>query len=160
MDRGSSLVGGVESLERSKLANAFADHGDVVFRAARALCGPSAALDVTTDVFVQFGRDEQEFDDPGRLRGLLLMSTRDRAQELNRVRGARGVGGRSVAVALSRLPAAERDAVLMALYGGCSYRETAVVLDTAESTIKSLLRSGLERLRADLLPAARRPSTS
>ena len=54
-----------------------------------------------------------------------------------------------VRTAIERLPAAEREAILVAFYGGCSYREAAARLGEPEGTVKSRIRSGLRRLRPD-----------
>jgi RNA polymerase sigma-70 factor (ECF subfamily) len=48
--------------------------------------------------------------------------------------------------ALSQLPEAERSAIVLAYYGGHSYREVASVLGAPEGTIKSRIRSGLLKL--------------
>jgi RNA polymerase sigma-70 factor (ECF subfamily) len=48
--------------------------------------------------------------------------------------------------ALSQLPEAERSAIVLAYYGGHSYREVASVLGAPEGTIKSRIRSGLSKL--------------
>ena len=41
----------------------------------------------------------------------------------------------------------------MAYFGGYTYREVAARLDLPEGTVKSRIRSGLKRLRAELLDA-------
>ena len=47
----------------------------------------------------------------------------------------------------------ERKAIELAYFGGHTYRQVAVMLDTPEGTIKSRIRSGLRRLRKDLAEA-------
>jgi RNA polymerase sigma-70 factor (ECF subfamily) len=52
--------------------------------------------------------------------------------------------------ALGALPIDERRAIELAYYGGHSYRDVALMLDQPEGTVKSRIRSGLRRLRAEL----------
>jgi RNA polymerase sigma-70 factor (ECF subfamily) len=44
------------------------------------------------------------------------------------------------------LPVAQREAVTMAYFGGCSYREVAERLGIPEGTAKSRMRMALSRL--------------
>ena len=48
---------------------------------------------------------------------------------------------------LDALTATQRDAVVLAYYGGRTYREVAAELDAALTTVKSRIRDGLLRLR-------------
>lgn len=52
--------------------------------------------------------------------------------------------------ALAKLPANQRAALVMCHYEGASYKETADVLDTSESAIKSLVHRARERLTQEL----------
>ena len=58
-----------------------------------------------------------------------------------------------VKIALRALPDGEREAILLAYFGGHTYREVADLLDTPEGTVKSRIRSGLKRMRGELLGA-------
>jgi RNA polymerase sigma-70 factor (ECF subfamily) len=55
--------------------------------------------------------------------------------------------------AMTTLHPTERKAVHLAYFGGRTYREVAVELGEAEGTVKSRIRSGLKRLRAELAAA-------
>jgi RNA polymerase sigma-70 factor (ECF subfamily) len=55
--------------------------------------------------------------------------------------------------ALAALPADERRAIELAYFGGHTYRQVAVMLDTPEGTVKSRIRSGLRRMKQSLADA-------
>src|SRR5439155_6244960 len=61
--------------------------------------------------------------------------------------------GDQVREALAALPAEERRAIELAYFGGHSYREVATMLGQPEGTVKSRIRSGLQRLRGGLTAA-------
>jgi RNA polymerase sigma-70 factor (ECF subfamily) len=48
--------------------------------------------------------------------------------------------------ALRQLSQEERDALVVTYYGGCTYREAAVLLGQPEAAVKTHIRSGLRRL--------------
>ena len=57
-----------------------------------------------------------------------------------------------IKVALAELPAAQRQAIEMAYYGGMTCNEIATSAGTSVGTIKTRLRLGLVKLRVTLLP--------
>ncbi|GAC1517385.1 MAG: hypothetical protein NVS1B12_02470 [Acidimicrobiales bacterium] len=164
-----SATGGVEADEA--FATAYDDHSRAVHNLARTVCGPSSAEDVTQNVFLALWRNPGRFDPSrGSLRTLLLTMTHNMAIDLLRSgtarrqredRAAPHLSGRSPDIeaevesddnvtrilrALDTLPGGEKDAIVTSFYGGCTYRQTAVVLGQPEGTVKSRIRAGLRRL--------------
>ncbi|MDT0141848.1 MULTISPECIES: ECF RNA polymerase sigma factor SigK [Microbacterium] len=60
------------------------------------------------------------------------------------------IEGQKVAVALSGLPDAQREALTLAYYGGYSQSEIAALVGAPLGTIKTRMRDGLSRLRAEM----------
>ncbi|MFB8387208.1 ECF RNA polymerase sigma factor SigK [Microbacterium sp. NPDC055910] len=58
--------------------------------------------------------------------------------------------GRRVATALAELPEAQREALILAYYGGYSQSEIAALVGAPLGTIKTRMRDGLSRLRMHL----------
>ncbi len=59
-----------------------------------------------------------------------------------------GIEGERVTAALSDLPEAQREAIVLAYYGGYSQNEIAALVGAPLGTIKTRMRDGLTRLRA------------
>jgi len=59
--------------------------------------------------------------------------------------------GEQVREVMATLSEAERRAIELAYFGGHTYREVARILDQPEGTVKSRIRTGLTRLRTQLL---------
>jgi RNA polymerase sigma-70 factor (ECF subfamily) len=55
--------------------------------------------------------------------------------------------------ALDALTPLEREAIELAYYGGHTYRQVAAILSQPEGTVKSRIRSGLQRMRDRLVAA-------
>jgi RNA polymerase sigma-70 factor (ECF subfamily) len=59
-----------------------------------------------------------------------------------------GIEGEKVVEALATLPDAQREALVLAYYGGYSQNEVAVLVGAPLGTIKTRMRDGLTRLRS------------
>lgn len=76
--------------------------------------------------------------------GIRDASTRtDAVDELAQIR----IDGGRATQALSELPEAQREALVLAYFGGYSQREIAVLVDAPLGTVKTRMRDGLTRLR-------------
>lgn len=162
--------------------SAYREHYPLAFSAAQRVLGDaSAAEDVVQDVFTVLWRDPSKFDPVrGSLPGYVAMMARSRAVDRLRSRNAglaavdrlavhdarREAGidtpadsvvrrdeAARVLAALSELPAAQRDAVLLAFGRGLSTAEIARAAEVPLGTAKSRLRLGLQRTRQALVGA-------
>jgi RNA polymerase sigma-70 factor (ECF subfamily) len=156
---------------------AYDEHGRAVYAAAlRILGNPAQAQDVTQDVFLRLWRRPQTFDARrGELGPYLRLMARSRAldvwregqaagratdrvklvaaTETGRVEEApepaaeRADAGSAVRAALHRLPVAQREALVLAYWGGLTADEIARRAEVPLGTAKSRIRLGLARLR-------------
>jgi RNA polymerase sigma-70 factor (ECF subfamily) len=146
-------------------------HG-VVLRTVR---DPSQSDEVTQEVFVELWRLAARYDESrGTVRAWATTVAhrraidRVRSEQAARDRVAREVSNvelphdsvveavessidrQRVRRALDRLTDLQREAVELAYFGGHTYKEVAVLLGTAEGTIKTRIRDGMIRLRDEL----------
>jgi RNA polymerase sigma-70 factor, ECF subfamily len=157
-------------------SDAYRKHRQLAFSAAQRVLGdPAAAEDVVQDVFTALWRDPSKFDPRrGSLSGYVAMMARSRAVDRVRSRNAgaaavdrlavrdahRGVAEDSpveqvvsrdeagrVLAAVAELPAAQRDAMLLAYGRGLTTAEIARAVGVPLGTAKSRLRLGLRRTR-------------
>lgn len=167
-----ALVAAIGRGNHDALAEVYNRYGARVHRLAAQLCGTDRADDVTQEVFLRLWRHPESYDaDRGSLRAVLLMQAHGRAIDLLRSNGARGTReapdilraceagvaveatvlaqliGDTAARLLSVLSASQRNAIVLAYFGGHTYREVARLLDQPEGAVKSRIRSGLLRLR-------------
>src|SRR5215218_7149590 len=158
---------------------AYDEHSRGVYAAAFRVLGNGAqAQDVVQDVFLRMWRRPHTFDaGRGELGSYLRMMGRSRALDLWREAQAAGRATDRLKVAVAqdvpreddrpsvqaelredrttvrdavrRLPDAQREAVVMAYWGGLTADEIARRIEVPLGTAKSRIRLGLEKLRAD-----------
>ena len=175
----AALVVAIGRYRQEALAEAYRRHaGGVYGLARRLLSDDTLAEEVTQEVFVRLWEGPDRYDaDRGTLRSYLLAQTHGRAVDLLRSEGSRRqreerdarrvanaaydlelevwdmhVSG-EVRSALGELRDEERSPIVLAYFGGYSYREVAGILDQPEGTVKSRIRSGLRTLRGVLTDA-------
>ena len=167
---------------KCEFSAAYRDHYPLAFSAAyRVLRDAASAEDVVQDVFTTLWRHPDKFDPQrGSLAGYVAMMAGSRAVDRSRSRNAglaatdrlavldaqpelgvespadavmRRHEARRVLAAMAELPAAQRDAVLLAYGRGLSTAEIAEVAGVPLGTAKSRLRQGLQRTRQALSTA-------
>ena len=166
--------------DESALRQVIDSYGGAVYGVARRIVAePSLAEEVAQDAFLALWRRPGAYDPTrGSLMGFLLGVARNKAIDLvrreethKRAREAlaaefdpaaedvpRGIGfeeREEVRSALGALSEVQREAIVLAYFGGRTYREVAVELDIPEGTAKTRLRDGLIRLR-ELMGSSRR----
>lgn len=165
-------LGRIVQRDQSALARIYDRLGNAVYGLSRqVLKDDGLAQDVTQEIFLRLWNEPQRFDlERGSLRSFLLREAhsrsieRVRSEEARRQRESRSefrdrpvllnteddvlrsLTSNEVRNALSQLPEGERSAIVLAYYGGHSYREVASVLGAPEGTVKSRIRSGLLKL--------------
>jgi RNA polymerase sigma-70 factor (ECF subfamily) len=174
---GAIHAGDVAAFER-----AYDDHARGVFGVAWRVLGDAAqAQDVVQDVFLGLWRDPGRFDGGrGPIGHYLRMVARSRALDIWRERQVAGranqrmrvlaaadegrlddrpvaaterrVGGAVVRQALMRLPDPQREAIVLAYWGGLTADEIATTSGLPVGTVKSRIRLGLLKLREQCAP--------
>ncbi|MGH2654109.1 MAG: sigma-70 family RNA polymerase sigma factor [Actinomycetota bacterium] len=172
----AALVVAVARFREEALEEIYRRHAGAVFGLARrVLLDAALAEEVLQEVFLALWRSPERFDpDRGKLRSYLLVLTHRRSVDLVRSEDARRkreerevamspdvlgdvereaealIASERVKEAVSELPEGEREAIELAYYGGHTYREVAGLLGEPEGTVKSRIRSGLNRMRGAL----------
>ena len=166
----------------SAFARVYDEHCSGVYRAAYGIVRDAAlAQDVTQDVFLRLWRRPRSFDARrGELGSYLRLMARSRALDLWREGQAAGRAGDRLRVvaeiqeprtddvppvaverdheraevreALRELPPVQREAIVLAYWGGLTAAQIARRSGVPLGTAKSRIRLGLSRLR-DVLPA-------
>jgi RNA polymerase sigma-70 factor (ECF subfamily) len=164
--------------------SAFNDHHRAVYTAAYRILGdPVQAQDVVQDVFLRLWRRPGSFDaSRGDLGTYLRLMGRSRALDLWRESQVRGRAAERLKVAggteeprveehpavlaerdqdsaelreaLGKLPEAQREAIVLAYWGGLTADQIARRADVPLGTAKSRIRLGLARLRDEYAVAA------
>lgn len=175
----TALVLALARYQQDALAEAYRRHAGAVFGLAKRLLGDQAkAEEIVQEVFLRLWHQPERFDPArGSLRSYLLAQAHGRSVDVVRADAARRrreerdvrstaesgydldhqvwdlALADQVRRALEALHPTERAAVELAYFGGRTYREVAVELGEPEGTVKSRIRSGLKRLRAELSAA-------
>ena len=165
--------------DQAALREVIRDYGGVVHgMARRVLAEPVLAEEVAQDTFLALWRRPGAFDPArGSLQSFLLGIVRNKAidlvrkeESLRRTRdslaaemqvkpisydsGDRIEEREEVRAALATLSEVQREAIVLAYFGGRTYREVADELGIPEGTAKTRLRDGLVKLRAALTQAS------
>lgn len=173
----AALVVAIGRWHQEALAEVYRRHAGSAYALARRLLRNAAlAEEVVQELFIRLW-DKPERYDPSRgsLRAFLLSDTHGRALDLIRSEDSRRrreereaqlvpvdsrdleaevwalVSSETVRDSLSRLSEHERRAIELAYFDGQTYQEVAQTLGEPEGTVKSRIRSGLKRLRTDLV---------
>jgi RNA polymerase sigma-70 factor (ECF subfamily) len=180
-DADERLVARLLERDEDALGSVVARYGGVVFGVAcRVVAEPTLAEEVAQDTFLAlWGRPGAYDPTRGTLQAFLLGVARNKAIDLVRreqsvrktkdalileAEASAGVPAHEstvgfeerheVRAALGELSDVQREAIVLAYFGGRTYREVAVELNIPEGTAKTRLRDGLIRLR-ELMTAGR-----
>lgn len=169
----AALVVAIGRWREDALAEAYRRHGRSTYSLARRLLYDNdMAEEVLQEVFLRLWDHPERFDpERGSLRSYLLAQTHSRSIDLARSESSRRRREEShawrtaemvvdiehdvveTAVAeqvkevVAELPVEERKAIELAYFGGHTYRQVAVMLGAPEGTVKSRIRSGLQRMK-------------
>jgi RNA polymerase sigma-70 factor, ECF subfamily len=141
----------IVSGDQRALAGLYDRHGPAAYGLALSVCGGerSVAEDAVEAAFVSLWRNPEAFDaTTGSLSTHLLAAVHRTASTAARQGGGTPSGDRSSKEALLRLPAAQREAVVLAYFGGQTAREVADHLGIAVDEARVRIRDGMAGLRA------------
>jgi RNA polymerase sigma-70 factor (ECF subfamily) len=169
---GTVVVGNIKPIQETAdqaLRDAVEAHGSFVYGVARRiLVDPDLAEEVTQDTFLTLWKSGRFDPARGKLRAYLCTVARNKAIDLVRREEAQrrvwsaaaeapvpepvdafdGWDDRATLVdALKKLTGLQREALMLAYFGGHTYKEVAAELRIPEGTAKTRLRDGLTALR-------------
>ena len=158
--------------DRQAFSQVYETYGDALLTVAVNLLGDvGLAEDVVQDVFVKFAQTAATFRLTGSMKGYLVTCTANRARDVVRRRqrsqavrlpdpdtldsGQRGPVDDAidrehlwhVRLALGRLPAEQREAIVLRVHGDLKFREIAAIQGVSLKTVQSRYRYGFDRLR-------------
>jgi RNA polymerase sigma-70 factor, ECF subfamily len=168
----ADLLTAVGAGDRTAFATLFDRTSPMVYGTAlRVLRDPAQSEEVTQEAYLEVWRTAARFD-PGRGSAVAWVSTIAHHRAVDRVRAERAAAERERRVlpdpvayddvvesahanleyervrrCLATLTDLQREAVVLAYYGGYTYREVAMILDVPTGTLKTRMRDGLIRLR-------------
>lgn len=184
IDQDLAAVRRMAAGDGAALADLYDRHGRSVYGlAVRMLGDPAEAEDLAQDVFTLAWKNAARYDPArGAVAAWLLVTTRTRAIDRLRARRSRPQAGgdddgRALAAipdaapsvdvivatsqdalrvrdAIAGLPADQRDVIELAYFQGLSHTEIAGRTGIPLGTIKTRIRTGLQRLRDAMLPDA------
>ena len=165
------LVARVAERDAAALGALYDRHGAASYALARAMVhGAGDAEDVVAQVFAQLWRTAAGYDPArGSVATWITMLTRSRALDLLRAqrrrtrlheRAAAGdadgvavpLGGSGEAPDAAAERGGQRRAIELAFFGGLSHGEVAATLGEPLGTVKTRIRTGMQRLREALRP--------
>lgn len=173
----AALVVAIGRWREEALAEAYRRHAGAVFGLARRVLQEAAAAEeVVQEIFLRLWNAPDRFDpERGSLRSFLLTQAHGRAVDVLRSDTSRrrreqqeasdtAAGGYDVEhevldlsladqvkVAVGALPDTERQAIELAYFGGLTYQQVAAALGAPEGTVKTRIRTGLRRMREELV---------
>jgi RNA polymerase sigma-70 factor (ECF subfamily) len=155
-----------------RLRSAYNDHSSSVLGTAMRVLGDRPlAEDVTQEIFFRLWRNPGFLDEETvALRARLLVQARSSAIDVWRANASRlrnegrnyrfaqlsggerdeatlATSAHTIREILQRLPDDERTPILLAFFGGLTYRQVGAMLGVPEGTTKTRIRSGLQHLR-------------
>lgn len=168
-----ALVARLAVRDELALRQVMKEHGPAVHGMARRVAiDPAIAEEVAQDVFLTLWRRPEAFDRTrGGLKNFLMVMARNKAVDAVRkqetyertlrkvdpepeiVKPIDRVDDRDgILTALRKLSPLQREALVLAYFGGLTYREVAGRLGVPEGTAKTRLHDGLHNLRRILSP--------